>query len=496
MAHPISPRAHLEHEDRVRLVVIAGLLFVACGPPPVSLPDGAVVVEDVDSGVVVIESDAGIDAGVEVDAGRIDAGTVLVDAGVVVDAGTMVPDAGTPAPDGGLVVYPFNQTHSPLTPALVDNLRRIAARASHDDDTFMKVGDSNTVNTNHLACFAGANVDLSGRTSLQPTLDAFKATRIGSTTPFDRVTLSAVVGWSASAAIAGSPSPVEQELTATNARFATVMYGTNDIQSMNLDAYGRNMFTLVDLLLARGVVPIVTSIPPRDDSMTADAQVPWYNGVTRALAQARGIPYVDLNRELLPLPNHGITTVDGLHLNVYVPSGSGRGCLLTSAGLRYGHNVRNLVTLEGLARARNAVTQRTAPDTTATLRFGSGLSTDPLVIDTLPFVDVRDTQRDGARSIASYGACSTANEGGPEVIYRLDVNRSMTIRATVISLGTSDIDIHLLRGSVAAANCLNRNDKTITMALMPGTYFLSLDTFVSAGSEKSGEYALVVMEQP
>ena len=36
----------------------------------------------------------------------------------------------------------------------------------------------------------------------------------------------------------------------------------------------------------------------------------------------------------------------------------------------------------------------------------------------------------------------------------------------------------------------------VTVALMPGTYFLSLDTFVSAGSEKSGEYALVVMEQP
>ena len=31
---------------------------------------------------------------------------------------------------------------------------------------------------------------------------------------------------------------------------------------------------------------------------------------------------------------------------------------------------------------------------------------------------------------------------------------------------------------------------------MPGTYFFVVDTYVSAGTERSGEYALVVMEQP
>ena len=38
------------------------------------------------------------------------------------------------------------------------------------------------------------------------------------------------------------------------------MYGTNDIQSMNLDAYGRNMFTLIDLLLARA--DVVETVEP------------------------------------------------------------------------------------------------------------------------------------------------------------------------------------------------------------------------------------------
>jgi hypothetical protein len=466
-------------------------VLVACGPMPVVLPDGGLGDEPSDAGLSV---DAGaVDAGPLIDAGAADAGAER-DAGPVLDGGS-VTDAGRPATDGGLVVYPFGRTHSPLPASIVENLRRIAGRETHDDDALMKVGDSITVSTSHLACFAGANVDLDGRTTLQPALDAFNSTRIAGTSPFARASLAATIGWSAQSAINGTPAPLEQELAATNARFATVMFGTNDVGFMNLDAYGRNMFTLVDRLLARGVVPIVSSIPPRDDSMTADALVPWYNGVTRALAQSRQIPYIDLNRELLPLPNHGITTADGVHLNTYVSSGSSRGCLLTPAGLRYGHNVRNLLTLEALSRSWSAVTMRTAADATATLRTASGSTADPLVVDTLPFVDVRDTRRDGARVIDTYSACSTANEGGPEVVYRLEVTRPMTVRATVVSLGTADLDVHLLRGAVSGAACVTRNDKTVTSALMPGTYFVVVDTYVSAGTERSGEYAVVVMEQ-
>lgn len=76
-------------------------LFVACGPPPVVLPDGAII-DAQDSGVI----DAGLDdAGEGEDAGAPDAGDV--DSGVP-DAGTPdagAPDAGKPdagAPDAGV----------------------------------------------------------------------------------------------------------------------------------------------------------------------------------------------------------------------------------------------------------------------------------------------------------------------------------------------------------------------------------------------------------
>ncbi len=480
---------------------------------PVPLPDGGFAEDEdsdsgtsVDAGALDAGSDAGLldrdggltDAGLDGDAGRFDAGESSdggADAGLL-DAGTRT-DAGAPTDAGpGLVVYPYGRLHSPLTAEVATNLRAIASRAARNDDMLMKVGDSLTVSSGFIACYAGTNVDLVGRTQLQPTINAFKATRIGATTPFDRTSLAATIGWSARSAIAGTPSPVEQELTATNARFATLMFGTNDVGFANPDNYATSLFAIVDFLLARGVIPVMSSIPPRLDSTAANGWVPIYNGVSRALAQSRGLPYFDLHQALGPVPNNGITTVDNVHLNVFTVSGLSRGCLLTSQGLQYGHNVRNLLTLEALTRLRGAVLSNTAPDATATTRQGTGTLASPIVVDSLPFVDVRDTQTDGERRLANYPGCSTANEGGPEVLYRFEVTRPMNVRATVAMTNTTaDVDVHLLRGTATGAACVTRADKTITAALTPGTYFFALDTYVSSGRELPGEYALVVLEQ-
>jgi hypothetical protein len=54
------------------------------------------------------------------------------------------------------------------------------------------------------------------------------------------------------------------------------------------------MATIVDRLLAEGIIPILSTIPPRDDSASADRMVPRYNAVVRAIAQTRGVPLVDL----------------------------------------------------------------------------------------------------------------------------------------------------------------------------------------------------------
>ena len=180
-------------------------------------------------------SDAGFDAGSGTDGG-------------IVDAGALAP-----------IVYPFGVRHSPVTAAVTANLKRIAGLSTKQGNVFSRVGDSQTVSTNFMNCFAGANVDLNGLTPLQATIDQFK-----SGPSFTRVSLAATVGWSAGAAIAGAPSPLDQEVAAVSPRYALVMFGTNDIGDGTGDVFtfARRMFLITDQLIAAGVVPLLTTVPP------------------------------------------------------------------------------------------------------------------------------------------------------------------------------------------------------------------------------------------
>ncbi len=457
---------------RFRAAVACALVAAGCGSP----------LESEDAGPRVDAGSFGFDAGEGSDAGEVD--------GAGVDAGGVVVDAGF-----SVLRYPSGRTQSPLTDEVTAHLRSIAALSPGKDEAlFSKVGDSNTVNANYLGCYAGTQVDLGGRTALEPAWQHFLSGMVGGTTPYNRTSLSATIGWSAFSAIAGNPSPLQQELDAAHPRYATVMFGTNDVGFMNTDSFGRNLFTLIDTLSLQGVVPIVSSIPPRDDDAAIDAWVPRYNLVARGIAQARKVPFVDLHRELLTVPAHGLGP-DGVHLNVYV-SGSVKGCNLTAAGLGSGHNTRNLVTLQALSRAWGAVWAGTTPDTTAPRISGTGLPGDEVVIDSLPFVDVRDTRRDGVARLDSYPGCaSTANESGREVLYRLELTQPTNVRVFVVSLGTSDLDVHLLSDPGSGASCVVRHDKTFVRQLAAGTHYLSLDTFQSSAGVLAGEYLVGVLAE-
>ncbi len=448
---------------RLRAALATVLVTAACGGVPIEE-----------------EEDAG---------GRIDAGSFFYDAGLQPDGG-LEPDAGF-----SVLRYPAGRTQSPLTAEVVSHLQAIAAlSATKQANVFSKIGDSNTVNTNYLACFAGSQVDLGGRTALQPALTHFLSAQVSGATPFDRVSLSATVGWSAFSPITGSPTPLQQELDAANPRYATVMFGTNDVGSADTHSFGRNLFTVIDTLSMQGVVPIVSAVPPRDDSATADAWVPRYNLVARGIAQARRVPFVDLHRELLTVPAHGLGS-DGVHLNVYTPVGA-RGCVLTTAGLPFGHNTRNLATLDALSRTWRAVSEGTAPDTIAPRISGTGKPGDEVVISSLPFVDVRDTRTDGVARINAYSGCaSAANESGREVLYRLELTQATNLRVFVVALGTADIDVHLLSDSTSGQSCLARADKVITRTLTAGTYWLSLDTYQASAGVLAGEYLVGVLAE-
>ncbi|MCB9547538.1 MAG: SGNH/GDSL hydrolase family protein [Myxococcales bacterium] len=430
------------------------------------------------------------------DAATLDAGTLDAawpDAGPA-DAGpadASPPDAAPPDAAEGPAWYPPDRLVSPLTPAQVRHLRAVVrAGPARDARVFAKIGASATASTSFVHCFAGDAVDLGGRDALASTVAHFLAGDAAGTTPYQRESLCAVPGRSAGWAIGGDPAPVDQELAAVDPRFGVVMYGTNDLQLRDIDAYAANLLTLTDRLLAAGTLPILSSIMPRDDDPEADARVPGYNAVVRAVAQARQVPFVDLHLALAALPDHGIGA-DGIHPTTYRAGGRSRACDFTAAGLTAGYNWRNLLTIQALHGLVEAVLgDAPAPDAPSPVR-------DAFTIDRLPFSALADT-RTGARDLDAYPGCDAPqDESGPEHVYRLVLDRPTVIQAHVLDRGDVDVDLHLLADARDPGTCLVRAHTSLQASLEAGTWYLVADTFTSRGGvERAGEYLLVVLEEP
>lgn len=490
---------------RAALLALAVAAFgAACGPVSGTGGDAALPVNSADAGndAAVLDGarDAAADSGSGWDSTAADAAT-----GTDADVDAAAADVST-ARDAAAVDttpasepparYGTGRTQSPITPRVAAALRAIVEQdADQQPDVFAKIGDSITESTSFMRCFAGSNVDLAGHDELAATIDHFKVQVAGGTTAYDRDSLSAVSGWRAAQALAGAPSPLQQEVDAIDPRFALVMYGTNDIGVRDIFGYADNMLDLVDILAGQGVIPILSTIPPRDDDVASDLWVPHYNLVVRAVAQARQVPLVDLHRELLPLPGHGMAG-DGVHLDTYDTAAGYRACNFGTDGLQHGYNMRNWLTINALDRVKRVVVAAApVPDSPPAPLAGSGAPGDPIVIDRLPFVAVGDTSASPWDAIDSYPGCnSAADESGPEIVYRLVVDRSLRVRAAVYDRGLVDVDIHLLGDQVSGNTCLARAHRSLTVDLTPGSYHLLVDSFVDGGSVLAGEYLLTVIE--
>jgi lysophospholipase L1-like esterase len=399
------------------------------------------------------------------------------------------PDAADPPPR-----YGEDRVHSPVNGAVAANLGVIAMRnAALKDAVFAKVGDSITVAPQFLTCFAGENVDLGGRDDLQATLEHFKNADAAGTSSYQRESLAAGVGWSADAVLLESPTRLEQEVNGITPRYAFVMFGSNDVAARSIFDFGRNLLDVVDRLVAQGVLPLMSTIPPNDENVTNQARVPRYNAVVRGIAQARLLPLMDLNKQMLLLPDHGLSA-DDLHPNAF-PGGA---CKLTPDGLMYGYNTRNLLSLEALDRARSIVEGDPPLDPAGVPAVtGRGSYDDPFVIAAMPFSDLRDTSRSENDRIDRYDGCMAAqNESGSEYVYRLVLESPVTVRAMVIEAQGVDVDVHLMRG-LTAADCVQRNNRELVAMLAAGTHHFVLDTFVpTSGEPAAGEYLFVLMVEP
>ncbi len=231
------------------------------------------------------------------------------------------------------------------------HVRQIHARNPElRDDAFSKMGGSSVASRAFLHCFATSYVELGEHQELAETVDYFATGRRNS---FNRESEAAGVSWNLRYVLGGRPASYRHEIEQTQARWALILFGGNDAQNENERVYAKRLVYLVEELAAMGVVPILGAALPRRNPHK-NRWISRFNAITEAVAKHWSLPYIDYNAALSALPRKGLAR-DGVHPNVLGQGGLKAACQLTDKGLRYGNNLRNLLTLEMLDALRKAV---------------------------------------------------------------------------------------------------------------------------------------------
>lgn len=377
-----------------------------------------------------------------------------------------------PPPPPGPTRYPADAIRSPVTPAVVEALRAIAARGpALDARRFLKAGSSGTVNPHFLGCFAGREgpfhrVDLGEYAALEPTLAWFRPQRPGEPNVFSRWSKAAETSRTAAWALRGDPPPLRAELDALHPRFAVVEFGTNDmVMAMTpraaLFPFADRLGAVLDTLTNAGVVPVVTGVGPRAYVPATSLWLPTYDAVTRGLAEARQVPHLSLWQALRGLPGQGLGH-DGMHANALKTGTIATPCVFTPEGLRFGYNVRNLHTLATLDALRRTVLDPAEPAPDAAPLpplIGAGTPEAPWRVDTLPFTHA-------------------AAAGAPERVYALVLDAPTPLRALVLTPVRARQPVTTLKISDAAGVevVTKRRDPRVFEATLPaGAYTLRLE---------------------
>lgn len=119
---------------------------------------------------------------------------------------------------------------------------------------------------------------------------------------------------------------------------------------------------------------------------------------------------------------------------------------------------------------------------------------NPIPVLAFPYTDTRDTRTAPDSVLNGYSCAPDTNEGGGEFAYRVEVTSLGVLTAMVddVSGDAFDVDVHLL-DSADVSSCLQRDNRSITWVVRPGTYWLVVDTWVSgAGEARPGPYTLTV----
>jgi hypothetical protein len=386
-----------------------------------------------------------------------------------------------------------------LSESVTTHVREIVARNPElRDDVFSKMGGSSVVSNAFLHCFATPYVDLAERRHLAPTVEYFNARPRGS---FDRASEAAGVSWNLRYVLGGNPAKFRQELAATEARWALVLFGGNDAQNENEAIYLRRLVHLVEQLEEIGVVPILGSALPRR-SASKGRWIGRFNAITEAVATHWALPYIDYHGALAMLPRKGLAA-DGMHPNVLGQGGVRTACRLTEEGLRYGNNVRNLLTLQMLDVLRRTITETDTPpraDREASslgdgtdAGAGAVVAADPASLDHFP-ISALVSKLDLPPAVSLPSRCGSPQPGARLYRERVELTERARIRASAFDLDGYRAPVYWVRVDEQGARCVRRRTQTLELDAGPGMWDLIVE--VPERAARRGRMLILIAHNP
>lgn len=136
-------------------------------------------------------------------------------------------------------------------------------------------------------------------------------------------------------------------------RMVTIECGIYDVEeNVPLDEYRKNMARALDLILDRGAIPILNTIPPFKAQLDRTRR---FNEALRDLAKERGLPVLDLEREILTRrPDDWFgNLMDRIHLTAGQTGGNPAAEPTAENLMKSGYQLRGWLTVQKIAEIKH-----------------------------------------------------------------------------------------------------------------------------------------------
>jgi hypothetical protein len=285
------------------------------------------------------------------------------------DVETETPQPPTPTPFDLSALDAIDLHDYPIIPVVSERAREIyrAGQAQgRNPHVFSKVGDCMTVAPDFLTPFSTGSYELGEYGYLQETIDYFTLAPVREVDgqevdSFSNPSLTAASGFTSAGALdstwanpewcQGGESPLLCEYRASNPSLALIMFGTNDVFYVEADRFDLYMRTIVEETIDAGVVPILSTFPPRLDRLE---ETETFNRIVVRIALDYDVPLVNLWLAMQDVPNYGVAPDEVTRLTL--PEDGCAACF-TAENLTTGITTHNLITLMALDEVRQALAE-------------------------------------------------------------------------------------------------------------------------------------------